>query len=214
MPDKDYIKKVYNFMDSAYGAKGSLSPGAFKGSFDVFYDKISSDSKYADKVQKALEIAYGPNGALKKGAFSSDINSFQGKVLKQPEQFETAQDLLTFSGQYPKGEDPAKAVLATGQNLEAPAAEEPRYLQDIKAFEQEIKVTQEKNKADQIEGGQLAEKYLMREMPQQVSMTPLSGKDAVDQQMQTPNIQYHNSLNAALDKINEEDNNRLATQAA
>lgn len=214
MPDKDYIKKVYNFMDSAYGAKGVLSPGAFRGSFDDFYTKISSDSKYADKVQKALEIAYGPNGAVKKGSFSSDVNSFQTKVLKQPEQFKTAQDLLTFSGQYPKGEDPTKAVLASGQSLEAPVAEEPKYLQDIKAFEPDIKAKEGKDKAEQIEGGQLAEKYLMREMPQQVSMTPVSGKEAVDQQIQDPNIQYHNSLNAALDKIKEEDNNRLSTQAA
>lgn len=215
MPDKDYIKKVYTFMDSAYGAKGMLSPGAFRGSFDDFYGKISRDSKYADKIQKALEIAYGPNGAVKKAAFSSDVNTFQGKVLKQPEQFKTAQDLISFSGQYPKGEDPTQSVLATGQDMEVPAAEEPKYLQDIKAFEPDIKAKEEKDKAEQTEGGQLAEKYLMREAaPQQISMNPLSGNEAVDQQLQDPNIQYHNSLNTALDKINEEDNNRLSTQAA
>jgi len=95
MPDKKYIQKVYDFMNTAYGEKGAVTKGVFRGSFNDFYDRINTDSKYADKIYGALSKAYGPMGSLKRDAFSSDITGFRERVLAPSGTQPTTRDIPT-----------------------------------------------------------------------------------------------------------------------
>lgn len=207
MPDKDYIKKVYNFMDSAYGQNGAVAKGAFRGSFDNFYNRISGDEKYADKIFGALSTAYGVNGRVRKDAFTSDATTFRDKVLQPAQQPADITESVPTS-------DPVTNVLQSGKDLTMLETREPGLLQDIKAFEPAVKATEVLNEAQKEQGLQLAQKYLLDKEPAPtISMEQLTAKEAVDQQLNDPNVQYRNNLKNVLDKLDEEDKNRLATKA-
>src|SRR5881628_130731 len=206
MPDKSYIKKVYDFMNNAYGDSGSVSRGAFTMDFDKFYDRVSSNPKYADKIYGALSTAYGPGGVYKPDAFTLDADAFRGRVLtpkQEPvaEQFPAAKEMLSFTGQYPKGENPANAVLKSAADLQVPEKTEPGYLQDIKGFDPAIKATEVLNQAQREQGKRMGEKYLLNNTPAEpINMQQPSPKEIVDQQLSNPNVQYQNHLKVALEK--------------
>jgi hypothetical protein len=211
MPDKDYIKKVYSFMDNAYGKNGAVSKGAFSGSFDQFYNKISSDEKYAQKIFGALSTAYGPAGLYKRGSFTPDITTFRGKVLT-PKQA-AAQVVPVAVEEEPT--DPVQSVLQTGTDITIPEQEAPKYFQDIKAFEPDIQAAEDQKLADL----NRAEQYLSSTTPSApvtMSMNPSEAerKQIVDQELRDYNKQYESSLRGTLLKIDEEDKNRLTSQAA
>lgn len=212
MPDKDYIKKVYGFMTSAYGDKGALSRGAFRGSFDDFYNKISSDEKYADKIQSALSTAYGSNGRLKKGAFSLDPERFRERVITPKEQFETAKSYLDVAAGPPKAPDPRADVLSSGVNIETTAAEQTGLLGDITAFEPVIKETERVKNEQRDRELKRAEGYLLGEQKPKETFAPQTDEQAIDAQLQDPQLQYQTMMKGAIEKLDEEDKNRLSAQ--
>lgn len=158
--DKPYIQRLFKFMDSAYGVKGSLSAGAFSKNgqpvtFDDFYGRITKNPKYADKIYEALNAAYGPSGRLRKGAFTSNPDSFKNKVLvseppkEGPKQFPVAEQLMDFSklGQaQPVAPDPNTQLAQSAMNLPTTAAPIPGVMSDIGAIDPLIA---EKEKQDQ-----------------------------------------------------------------
>lgn len=212
MPDKDYIKKIYSFMTSAYGDSGALSKGAFRGSFDDFYNKISSDEKYADKIQNALSIAYGPNGGLKKGTFSLDPVKFRERVLTPKPQFETAQQFLGVT-KPPQQEHPAIDVLRSGTEIETPAPKEKGLLSDIGAFEPVIQAKEKQEQEDLNKAVKEFNENLRRPYQPEISMTPKTNQELMQEIAADPAAKYQTEIRASLAKLDEEDNNRLAAQA-
>ena len=215
MPDKDYIRKIYNFMDSAYGKSGAVQKGAFggNGGFDGFYNRITSDAKYADKVYGALNIAYGPDGAYRRNAFSLKPDAFLEKVSAQPEQLPIAKEFLQVDSTPPQAEHPAVSVLSSGMDLSMPETKPDGYLKDISAFEPAIQAEEDRKRKEVEETQKKLNEYITRPIPPSISMTPLSDKEAIDQQFSNPNIQMQHDIKLALDKIDQEDKNRLASQA-
>src|SRR5882757_176267 len=213
MPDKKYIQKVYDFMNTAYGEKGAVTKGVFRGSFNDFYDRINTDSKYADKIYGALSKAYGPMGSLKRDAFSSDITGFRERVLAPSGTQPTTRDIPTGLPE----ENPVQAVLQTGKDLSIPEQQRPGYFQDIKAFEPDIQATELVKQAQSEQASRNAEKYLLQDQ----SVVPinmagqLNGEQTrtlIDKNLNDPNVQYRNNIKQVLEKVDEEDKNRLANQ--
>jgi polyhydroxyalkanoate synthesis regulator phasin len=155
--DKPYLQKVYNSLNSAYGAQGSVAKNVFTMSFDDFSNRISSNSGYADKIYNALDAAYGPNGTVKSGAFNSSLDAFKGKVLtlKQatqqsaPQVQEPAQQVQT------SAPDPNAALLASGKDLQLPDQKQPGVIADQSAIEPLISAKQQKDDADLQRGKEL-----------------------------------------------------------
>jgi len=153
--DKPYIQKIYNFLNSSYGANGQLSPGAFTLGFDDFYNKITTNDKYANKIYSALNTAYGPTGKLKAGAFTLDEGTFKSKVMSpvspapvgvlapvntaQPKYYET-QPVATATT-----EDPALSVMKSASDIpqemfldkdgQFKTHKSPGVMSDISAFD-------------------------------------------------------------------------------
>ena len=160
--DKPYIKRIFDFMSTAFGGQGKLYKGAFSGDFDTFYNKITTDEKYADKIYSALDSAYGKKGQLKKGSFTSDLGTFKSKVLTAPapQQFPMAAQLMDFSNLgniQPQTADPAEAVLSTATSIPqtlyrgADGAfkeeKEPGLMADIRAFDSLIQRKEQEDQA-------------------------------------------------------------------
>lgn len=211
MPDKKYIKKVYDFMNTAYGDTGSVKKRVFRGSFDDFYNRINTDQVYADKIYGALDQAYGPTGAAKKDAFTADITSFRDKVLTPKQSAAQAVKVAETN--------PVQAVLQTGTNIEAPEQPAPKYFQDIKAFEPDIQATELIKQAQQEQATRNSEQYLLSDnRPDAINMTgeltEQQKKDVVDKQLKDQNIQYRNSIKKLAEQVDVEDKNRFASQQA
>lgn len=149
--DNPYIKKLFGFMESAFGPKGKLAPGAFTNDFDTFVNKITTNPKYADKIHSALNDAYGQKGKVKKGAFTSNPDSFKAKVLApdtKQGQFQVAQQLMDYSNignVQPQSPDPNSALIQSSIDIQTPLykssdgtfkpEKEPGLMSDIRAFE-------------------------------------------------------------------------------
>lgn len=93
MPDKDYIKNVYDNLNTAYGANGVVQKGSFNRSFEDFSNQMQ-DSNYAKNIYHNLDVAYGKDGVVQKGAFNRSFEDFYGNVKKK----ETATSTGLFGG--------------------------------------------------------------------------------------------------------------------
>lgn len=214
MPDKDYIKKVYSFMEGAYGKNGKVRPGAFSGSFDNFYNSLSTNERYADKIFGALSLAYGPDGAYRRDAFTADRTSFRDRVLSPQKQGPTTPDGAA-SIAAPAPSDPAQAVLQTATEIEVPQAQAAGPLGDISAFQPQIQAQEQQRQADL----RRAEGYLLPNAPgAPITMAPATTeaekRQVIDRELQDANRQYEVSMRGTLQQLEQEDKNRLSSQQA
>jgi hypothetical protein len=157
--DKPYLQKVYNSLNTAYGAQGSIAKNVFTMSLDDFSKRISSNPGYAEKIYSAIDAAYGPNGTLKAGAFNSSLDVFKGKVLtpKQAMQ-QTAPQVQSTAQPEPAQDttlDPNAALLASGKDLQLPDQQQPGVIADQSAIEPLISAKQQKDDADLQRGKEL-----------------------------------------------------------
>lgn len=157
--DKPYLQKVYNSLNSAYGAQGSVAKNVFTMSFDDFSNRISSNSGYADKIYNALDAAYGPNGTVKSGAFNSSLDAFKGKVLTLKQATQQAAPQVKAATQpqpvQTTAPDPNAALLASGKDLQLPEQQQPGVIADQSAIEPLISAKQQKDDADLQRGKEL-----------------------------------------------------------
>lgn len=158
--DKPYLKKIYNFLNTAYGKEGTVSKGAFTQSYQDFESKISSNDKYKDKIYGALSNAYGPSGVVRKNAFTSTLEAFRGKVSSTqpstnigkvqnnivPDQPQIQpSDPLPAHPENIVGSDPVNTLLKGAKDLQLPETKQPGIMADQSAIEPLISAKEAKD---------------------------------------------------------------------
>jgi hypothetical protein len=79
MPGDEYVKKVYDGFNHAYGADGVVQQGVLTSSFDDFKSKMQ-DSNYAKKVYEGFDHAYGKDGVVQPGVLTSSFDQFYSQA--------------------------------------------------------------------------------------------------------------------------------------
>lgn len=171
MPDNSpYIKRIYDFMNKAYGINGSVKPDKFHLSYDDFSSKLSSDSVYADKIFKGMSNAYGAKGIARPNAFTATIQDFRGKIgLNKATQNKTVKTAPS---------DPNSALLASAIDIptEPQPIKGPGLMQDISAFNPILEKEQKKQDQDLQRGYQM-----LTAAPQ---VDPMTGQQAPQSEVQ------------------------------